>query len=58
MTNLVEPRRAAEEENDAGIGSFGDGELTTLVRRWMAAGTKVQERVRRESVLRVGEPTI
>jgi hypothetical protein len=53
MTNLVEPRRAADEESDAGIGSFGDGELTTLVRRWMAAGTKVQERVRRESVLRV-----
>ena len=53
MTNLVEPRRAADEENDAGIGSFGDGELTTLVRRWMAAGTKVQERVRRESLLRV-----
>ncbi|MDR7252240.1 hypothetical protein J2X46_001216 [Nocardioides sp. BE266] len=52
MTNLVEPRRAADVENDADIGSFGDGELATLVRRWMAAGTKVQERVRRESVLR------
>jgi hypothetical protein len=60
MTNLVEPRRAAEEENvgnDAGIGSFGDGELTTLVRRWMAAGTKVQERVRRESRENVVRPT-
>jgi hypothetical protein len=59
MTNLVEPRRAAEEENvgdDAGIGSFGDGELTTLVRRWMAAGTKVQERVRRESRENVARP--
>ncbi|CUR57333.1 hypothetical protein NOCA1120494 [metagenome] len=53
MTNLVEPRRAADAENDAGLGSLGDGELTTLVRRWMAAGTKVQERVRRESVVRV-----
>lgn len=53
MTNLVEPRRAADEENDSANGSFGDGELTTLVRRWMAAGTKVQERVRRESLLRV-----
>jgi hypothetical protein len=59
MTNLVEPRRAADEENvgnDAGIGSFGDGELTTLVRRWMAAGTKVQERVRRESRENVVRP--
>ncbi|KQV77860.1 hypothetical protein ASC64_03325 [Nocardioides sp. Root122] len=54
MTNLVEPRRAAGTENDAGLGSLGDGELTTLVRRWMAAGTKVQERVRRESVVRPG----
>lgn len=53
MTNLVEPRRAADAENDTGTGAFGDGELATLVRRWMAAGTKVQERVRRENMLRV-----
>lgn len=58
MTNMVEPRQAADMESDA----IQDGELTTLVRRWMAAGTKVQERVRRESILRVapdpeaGEP--
>ncbi|MCW2736386.1 NYN domain-containing protein [Nocardioides sp.] len=42
MTHLIEPRAAADM----------DGELTTLIRRWMAAGTKVQERVRRDSALR------
>jgi hypothetical protein len=41
MTNMAEPRRAV------------DGELTTLVRRWMAAGTRVQDRVRRDTILRV-----
>ena len=33
--------------------SIQDGELTSLIRRWMAAGSKVQDRVRRESILRV-----
>jgi hypothetical protein len=48
MTNMVEPRIAAGSENDA----HQDGELTSLVRRWMAAGGKAQ-RVRRDSFLRV-----
>ena len=52
MTNMVEPRGAAAGD-DAGSRSSQDGELTTLVRRWMAVGTRSQERVRRETNLRV-----
>jgi hypothetical protein len=43
----------AEASSDGLGDGLGDGELTSLVRRWMAAGSKVQDRVRRESVLRV-----
>lgn len=53
MTNMVEPRRAVDMEDVAGQGSLQDGELASLIRRWMAAGTKVQDRVRRDSHLRV-----
>lgn len=38
---------------DATDQDLHEGDLATLVRRWMAAGTRVQERVRRESTLRV-----
>ena len=48
MTNMVEPRIAVGTDGDA----QQDGELTSLVRRWMAAGGKAQ-RVRRDSFLRV-----
>lgn len=40
-------------EDVASGESIQDGELSTLIRRWMAAGSKVQDRVRRESILRV-----
>lgn len=40
-------------EDAASDDAGQDGELTALIRRWMAAGSKVQERVRRESILRV-----
>ena len=53
MTNVAEPRLAAVEDQGASTGSALDGELTSLVRRWMAAGSRVPERVRRETVLRV-----
>lgn len=53
MTHMVEPRRAADMEDVASGDSIQDGELSTLIRRWMAAGSKVQDRVRRESILRV-----
>lgn len=53
MTYMVEPRRAVENDDETSSDGLGDGELTSLVRRWMAAGSKVQDRVRRESVLRV-----
>ena len=39
MTNTVQPPGAAREV---------DADLTALVRRWMAAGTRVHERVRRD----------
>ena len=52
MTNMREPLEAVEE-NDVATNAALDGELTSLVRRWMAAGTTVQDRVRRESILRV-----
>jgi hypothetical protein len=48
MTNMMEPRIAAGTDSDVNQ----DGELTSLVRRWMAAGGKAQ-RVRRDSFLRV-----
>lgn len=48
MTNMVVPRTAAGVDSE----SLQDGELTSLVRRWMAAGGKAQ-RVRRDSFLRV-----
>ncbi|MDZ5660684.1 NYN domain-containing protein [Nocardioides sp. S-58] len=43
MTSMVEPRRAVE---DHATTPGPEGELTSLVRRWMAVGSK-QERVRR-----------
>lgn len=49
---MREPLEAVEE-NDPATNAALDGELTSLVRRWMAAGTMVQDRVRRESILRV-----
>lgn len=53
MTNLAEPRPEVDGTDIATIDAVQDGELTTLIRRWMAAGGKVQQRVRRESFLRV-----
>ena len=52
MTNMREPLEAVEE-NGLATGTALDGELTSLVRRWMAVGTTVQDRVRRETILRV-----
>ena len=49
MTNMVEPRCAVGDDEPR-IGSIHDGELAALVRRWMAAGTRVQDRARRESI--------
>lgn len=62
MTNMVEPHRAADVGNDAcsdvNSDDVQDGELTTLIRRWMAAGGKKQDRVRCDRVLRVApEPS-
>ena len=48
MTNVMEPRTAAGTDSE----SLRDGELTSLVRRWMAAGGRAQ-RERRDSFLRV-----
>ena len=48
MTNMVQPRTAAETDT----GANQDGELTTLIRRWMAAGGRPQ-RVRRGGILRL-----
>lgn len=53
MTNMVEPHAAVDRDDVGSSSLIHDGELATLVRRWMAVGTKAQERVRRESVLRV-----
>ncbi len=53
MMNMVEPRGPADLDGVERTDSTQDGELTTLIRRWMAAGTRVQERVRRESVLQI-----
>ncbi|MBS2936553.1 NYN domain-containing protein [Nocardioides sp. J2M5] len=52
VTNAVAAMTRPDQGPDTD-GSLGDGDLATLVRRWMAAGTRVQERVRRESSLRV-----
>lgn len=52
VTNAVAAMTRPDQGPDTD-GSLGDGDLATLVRRWMAAGTRVQERVRRESTLRV-----
>lgn len=52
MTNMVEPLRAVTDDGPRS-GSINEGELATLVRRWMAAGTRAQESVRRESILQV-----
>lgn len=53
MINMVEPRGAADADSVTTSDALQDGELTSLIRRWMAAGSKVQDRVRRDSVLRV-----
>lgn len=58
MTNRVDladmaagPRQG--QGADAPDQDLHEGDLATLVRRWMAAGTRVQERVRRESTLHI-----
>ena len=58
MTSTTEPRAAVPDDaavsDDAEtINTFGEGELTSLVRRWMAVGSVVQDRVRRDSLLQV-----
>lgn len=53
MTDVARPRVAALQEHGAGTSSVLDRELTSLVRRWVAAGTRGPERVRRDTVLRV-----
>jgi hypothetical protein len=53
MINMVEPRGAADADSVTSSDSLQDGELTSLIRRWMAAGSKVQDRVRRDSILRI-----
>jgi hypothetical protein len=56
MTNVAEPRPAAwqerEHEQESGSGSVLDGELTSLVRRWIS-GSRAQERARRQTVVEV-----
>jgi hypothetical protein len=59
MTNVAEPRLVALQDQEPSTGSLVDRELTSLVRRWMAAGSRAPERVRRETVLRVApEPEV
>lgn len=70
MTNMVEPQHAVNRDDADRSDSIQDGELTTLVRRWMAAGaatgttvgnragSKVPDRVRRDSTLRVLPETV
>lgn len=53
MTNMVVPRRAVGMNDHSSSNAVQDGELTALIRRWMAAGGRVQERVRRDSHLHV-----
>ena len=53
MANIVEPRRAVDVEDVASGDTGQDGELTALIRRWMAAGGTKQDRRRRESGLRL-----
>jgi hypothetical protein len=52
MTNMLEPRIAARTDQVADSDDNQDGELTSLIRRWMAAGGRTQ-RVRRDSFLRI-----
>ncbi len=52
MTNLVGPRGAAHDSDDAGDRTGNESELASLVRRWMA-GNRGLERGRREGLLRV-----
>ncbi len=58
MINMVEPREAEDLSSDSGNASIQDNELTTLVRRWMAVGSTVQDRVRRESMLSAARESI
>jgi hypothetical protein len=53
MTNLVVPRTSADMNDHSSSDVLQDGELTMLIRRWMAAGGRVQDRVRRDTHLRV-----
>ncbi len=48
-TKIVEPREAEIED----ARSAGDGELASLVRRWMAAGGRTHPRPRRDTFLRL-----
>lgn len=52
MTNVLEPCRAADMDSVASSDAVQDGELTSLIRRWMA-GSKAHDRARRESVVRI-----
>ncbi len=53
MINMVEPREAADLGKVESRDPIQDGELTSLIRRWMAVGSQVQDRVRLESALPV-----
>ena len=44
-TEFLQPPAAATDNDD---GTAGDGELASLVRRWMAAGGRAQQRTRRD----------
>ncbi len=52
MSNMTEPRLAVDMTSAADGDASQDGELTSLIRRWMAAGGKSQ-RARDNSVLRL-----
>ena len=43
MTNLVVPRTSADMNDHSSSDVLQDGELTMLIRRWMAAGGRVQD---------------
>lgn len=51
---ILEPRHAVED--DAGAGSAKDRELASLVRRWMAAGGRAQQRQRRDTFIKLAPP--
>lgn len=53
MTNLMEPHVAADLHHDDDVDVAQDGELTALIRRWIAVGGARQDRARRVGVLRV-----